>query len=53
MPQLKCVALLAGEKISSVQKKNDNQFVMGISIESIVNVAKRALDLKTSLQCVV
>ena len=47
-PQLKCVATLAGEK-----KKNDKQFVMGLSIEIIVNVTKRALDMKTSLQCVV
>ena len=41
------------KKIPSVQTKNDNQFVMDISIETMVNVAKRALDLKTSLWCVV
>ena len=34
------------KKISSVQKKNDNQFVTGIFIETIVNVAKRASNLK-------
>ena len=32
--------------------KNDT-FVTGISIETIVNVAKRALDLKTPLRCVI
>ena len=37
------MATLAGENIPSVQKKNDNQFVIGISIETIVDVAKKGL----------
>ena len=46
-PQLKCVATLAG------RFERQMADVMGFFIENIVNVAKQALDRKTSLQCVV
>ena len=41
------------KEIPSVRKKNGKQFVIGFSIETIVNVAKWALVLITSLQFVV
>ena len=49
MPQLKCVATLAGERNLIGSKENGKQFVIGFSIETIVYVAKWALDLITSL----
>ena len=51
--QLKCVATLAGGKDPIGSREKWQNFVMGLSIETIVNVARRALDQKTLLQCVV
>ena len=47
------MAILAGEKNPVGSKENGKLLVIGFSIETTVNATKRALNLKTSPQCVV